>query len=329
MNIDYDDRYVYSAEDPEFRKPEPEGSGYYSGGLDFTDRLSSNADGQLQYGEDGSRLWVRDYEDVFGTGAALGGGWSWHDEATEEDEPLLGVGYPYTEPDLSQPQELINPLGEGTTVRLDRATGETLWSADAETCELTDYAIRVHDGIAAMCRFASGEVRATWDGDSSKDLQYANVDVDLVGVDVDTGQTAWSVALGDAGWDGLEKDLPAVRYPTGDEHVIAPVDGTLSVIDVADGSVRELAGDQRVLCESESERVQLTSIWNDPTFPLAEVVSICDADGEAVDTTAVPTAAFAIAGYDLGKPIAINTPDGLTLYAPVDPETETSQTPEP
>ena len=322
VNIFYDNRYVYSAEDPEFRIPDPADSGYFSGGYGLTDRLAVTDDDQLEYGEDGALMWARAYEDVFGDGATISGGWSWYDRESSADAPLVGVGSFHTEEDLSAPRELTSPFGDGTTVRLDRATGETLWSADMETCELTDHTVRIHDGIVPLCRFASGEVTLSWDGDSVENVAYANVDVDLVGVDVTTGQTAWSVPLGDAGWDGREEDLPAVRYPTGDEHILTTTaDRGLAVIDVADGSVRELTDDQRVLCEGEMKMVELTSIWDDPIFPLAAIVSLCDADGERTDPNTIPTAAFAIAGYDLNEPMALNTPAGLSLYSPAAPKT--------
>ena len=67
--------------------------------------------------------------------------------------------------------------------------------------------------------------------------------------------------------------------------------------------------------------VELTSIWQDsPQFSLEDVVGVCDADGDAVKTTAIPSAAFAIAGYDLTEAVAIHTPHGLSLYPPVTDE---------
>lgn len=322
VNNDYDSRYVYSVEDPEFRRAEGAGMGYLNGGFSLTEHVSINDADELEYGDDDGLRWSRAYDEVFGNNAEIEGGWSWYDDGDESGDPLIGVGSNYNSIDYDVPQDVSLNLDDGTTVRLDRETGETLWSVDAQTCALTDWRLYIADDITPLCDYRSGTVDYRWNGEEPEGFRYTDVDVDLIGVDTETGATRWVVPLGNAGWSG-PVDETALSYATDGESVIARVGGRVTIVDVADGSRQPLGEGEYVLCNKEPAGVTLTSIWEVPRFPLAAAHELCDATGEIVETTSVSTAALLHAGYDPTGPVAIYTPHGLSFYDAPHPSSST------
>lgn len=312
----------YDADDRDFFVHDGPGSGYHAGGVSVGDRLTVDEANQLNYGEDGERMWSRSYEELFGATASTAAGWSWYD-FDDRSTPLMGLGYLYEDPELNdEPKTLKRELGTGRVVRLDRKTGETLWTVDAEECPMSDdWRKQNDDDLVVLCRYDRGTISAKWDGKDVTDLRYSDVSIDVIGVDINTGETRWTMPIGDGGLRGDDEDA-ATRgssYASDADHLIADIDGVLNIIDTASGAVRPVPEDEHVLCAPEQDEVTLTSIWEDPTYYLAETYALCGPDN-VIDPEAVPTvAALTIAGYDLDEPVIMNTPEGLRRYAPVEP----------
>lgn len=291
--------------------------GYFESGIQLSSRLSVNAQDDLTYGEGGARIWSRPYVDVFGEGSSIGGGWSFSDGET--DEPLLAIGYTYVDRQLSDaPEHLENELGSGRAVRLDRETGETIWSVDAETCDFTSSWMQVTDDMVILCRY-EGSVTAEWTGTEADDIRYHDAAVEAMGIDLETGDTVWTAPLGDAGMSEADADVPGTKqFLVDDKHLIAEVDGHVTIIDNETGASERLQTGARVLCAFPQERIALESIWKHASFAPAEAYELCGPDGTPEADAQIPRAALVIAGYDLDQPIVINTPEGLRRYVAAD-----------
>ncbi len=256
--------------------------GYFDGGVQFNERLSVSGDGELRFGVDGELSWSRPYTEVFGAGADTGEGWNWHDPVSEGG-PLVLTGFSAAaeDIDLDKPQVIEQELARGTTVSLARASGETEWTIEAQPCLSTEYELRVTDDVVALCQFQSGSLRAEWDGTTVTEIDYLEVDVDLVGVDKQSGELRWRESLGDPRWgagsDGTQ------QYRAASDHIVAMADDGVRVIDVASGAARLLKPGQSLLCASDAGEVVLDSVWSNGTYPLADAYGLCDEKGPRLD----------------------------------------------
>src|SRR5690606_4174583 len=147
-------------------------------GFSIAEYLAAGVDDEgtqtLSYGRDGRYVWTRPYTDVFGPGASTAGGWAWASE--QEDTPLIGAGFEYTERDTSVPGTMHFELGRSRTVALDPGTGATVWAHDhAEWCQVGGRVL-VED-VVVLCRFNSGSGAFEWTGERGVDLRYDDVDL--------------------------------------------------------------------------------------------------------------------------------------------------------
>lgn len=153
-----------------------------------------------------------------------------------------------------------------------------------------------------------------WNGSEVSAIRYEDVDIELIGLDVETGAEAWTLALGDAGMEGAPNEHHAPQFLAAEDRVVTMIDGRATIADVSTGATRELKGSEAVFCAGKPEPVDVESIWPTGQHTAARSYALCDADGEA-DPDALPsTAAIVLAGYEAGESAAVNTTEGLRLY---------------
>ncbi|GAA3871404.1 hypothetical protein GCM10022381_13120 [Leifsonia kafniensis] len=275
---------------------------------------------RLNFGENGRITWSRPYTDVFGEGTSSDGGWAWIDD--ELDIPLVGVGYTYTDQDLSKPFDGEYDMTETRLVGLDRDTGATIWQHDGLVpCPGLGSDMTYSDGIVVACRVNSGTQAFHWDGTQATEVHYSNTDVDLVGVNPESGEITWDLALGSdlanvasASWGGR-------AFAVGDVPIVT-LDGTASVVDRATGAAEPVPARAVLLCAQKLEKVPLLGAWNDGKsfkYPAATVFAPCSPTGEILEDGTVSVGTLAASGYDTSVINIVNLSSGVTAFAPKKP----------
>ncbi|WP_423494000.1 hypothetical protein IM711_10530 [Microbacterium esteraromaticum] len=144
-------------------------------------------------------------------------------------------------------------------VRLGRTCGATAWSRNADSCGFVAYfGFQSHDGVATLCQYRTGTRTLHWDGTEVVRDEYEDVDVDLIGVDVASGDVAWRVPLGEAdAADGTPHPEPAF-LSRGAKRVVPDGARRSLLVDVATGATERVAQDQLLLCTTGAHSVELT-----------------------------------------------------------------------
>lgn len=297
-----------------------EGAPFLDGGFSIGGHINVKGE-DLRYGVDGEILWSRDYEEVFVAGANTSAGWAWRELNDTEEPRLLGVGYDATAHDnlnYDKPFDAEVPLGRGTAVGLDPEDGATLWRLeDIRPCAVEDGSLSIYDDVAVLCRFSSGTFSWHWDGSAATNIEYADVEQEMIGVDVETGEVLWKHALDNipANYASSLHDGRRFRSAAGP---IITVGGTARAVDPEDGTLSRVDEHATLLCAAPQAQVELSSIWDDPTYLTADIFQLCDAKGEALNDGVLSRATLDAAGFAADEPAAINTVDGLALYAAED-----------
>ncbi len=288
---------------------------------------------EVRYGAGGAFAWQRSYEDVFGAGTGASGGWAWQDD--DEKLPVIGWGAQASPEIVSYPASDVRDLTAGRTVGLDRGTGATLWArAHTAPCLFSAFGVEPNDdGIIPLCRFRSGSLLRHFEkkGEPAR-LTYRDVDVDLIGVEADTGEIAWTVPLGDEPRNYSYDQQPKAPWSDSEDHVIAIIDGVRTVVDLHDGSRRTLQTEAEALCRPHDARVALRSSWEDATYQAATNTVLCNANGQVNRSEWPSAAALALAGFDIHGDIAMVFDGRLVFFSAIAPTTSpesTSSTPSP
>lgn len=278
----------------------------------------------------GNELWRHSITELFGTGYSSDQGWSFeYDERS--DLYVGGVGFTPTE----EGGRTIVDLAESKLVAIERATGEVVWSEDgvADQCdgtvdiitdeELTEQAagenVFFHP-IPVRCR-VQGTVTYTESDDPEAEPERTGIDVTLEGYDPETGETTWSVALGEAlnllGYGGSGDPLPFVDR-TG---VAVTVDGEPTAVDIASGQTRAVGADETLWCADRDSRYfdyrEPYYFDGEPTYGRVGELAYdwCEATGQpAAETATPPTAVPNTVGTRSGDLAMVATPEGLVAY---------------
>lgn len=265
----------------------------------------------LSYRRDGEYVWTRDYTDVFGPGTSTRGGWAWVSE--QEDIPLIGVGFGYSDRDTSTPGPMQFELGRSRTVGLDSDSGATLWAHDrAENCQ-TGGEMLV-EGVLVLCRYNSGAGSFDWTGDRGENLRYDDVDLDIIGVDPSDGTIRWEVSLGD---EPANYDEDAPRLNSGTNPIVVK-DGQALMIDRQTGSTTRLPEHAALVCTfGFDEPVEL---W--AAFPVDERSDYwikhsmpCAGDGTAYLGGQYSYGSLEAAGYDTAEISVLAGSAGMVAFA--------------
>lgn len=271
----------------------------------------------LNFGENGQITWDRPYTDVFGDGTSSDGGWAWIDD--ELGIPLVGVGYTYSEKDYTQPFEAEYDLTESRMVGLDRDTGATVWQHDGLTpCPGMSNGLTYSDGILVACRVNSGTQTVHWDGTEATEVEYENADVDLVGVDPESGKITWDLALGSdlaniapPSWGGRSFEVGEVPIVT--------LNGVVSVVDRTSGAADPVPAKSVLLCALERDDIPLLGAWShgeSHDYPAETVFAPCAPTGEILEDGAVSLGTLTASGYDTSVINVVNLNSGVTAFAP-------------
>jgi hypothetical protein len=255
----------------------------------------------LGYSVGGDVLWSWPYEEVFGPGYSSDFGWSWAYDS--ENDQFLSYG------GRGELGSLEYDITSTSVVALDRATGRTNWLVRG--VDVTCASAFGEPGL--RCRYHSG--RIVFPDDTSPG-EFVDVDVDLEGYDLATGETLWSVPLGDQ--PGAVTAYETVSFRGGDWRIVPSDDGLLA-IDVRDGSVEQIDADEVLPC------VRITTYryteYSSLGSPLTDyygtgVVEACTPEGRPVGYDDPPTDFWIrTAGVDAGNGVwIVATTEGLRAY---------------
>lgn len=283
----------------------------------FVSSSTTNGQEMLNFGENAQITWSRPFTDVFGDGTSSDGGWAWIDD--ERGIPLVGVGYTYTEKDFTQPFDTEYDLTESRMVGLNRDTGATVWQHDGlAPCTGMSHGLTYFDGIVVACRVNSGTLTVHWDGTEATKVTYENADIDLVGVDPESGKIRWDLKLGSdlaniasASWGG--RSFEFVQDP------IVTLNGTAAVVDTATGAAEPVPAKSVLLCAQERDAIPLLGAWSkgeSHDYPVATVFAPCSPAGEILEDGAVSVGTLAASGYDTSVINVVNLSSGVTAFAP-------------
>ncbi|MGF3054669.1 hypothetical protein ACQUSY_12035 [Microbacterium sp. YY-03] len=298
--------------------PQP-GSGYLEGGRFLGGYISAswpNGVETLSYGADGAIVWQRPYEEVFGPGTSSNAGWAWDD--AQDWAVAIGIGYPHTPRDISQPADIVRDMTDARAVGVQTSTGATEWTLEGlQWCAGVGRTRTDESEIAVLCRWNSGTRFSHWDGQSTSNVKYENVDIDMVGVNSTTGEILWELPLGSdpSNYDErLDTGVPRVQG----DSIVAKVDGELSAVDRETGKVTPVDSQTPILCHGpEGEKKSVSSAWNNGEpflYSQSDRLQLCDLDGKH-KTDALPTTeTFELAGIDTTEPIVLNMNGKITLF---------------
>ncbi|WP_308487931.1 PQQ-binding-like beta-propeller repeat protein [Microbacterium sp. ASV81] len=287
----------------------------------------------VRYGTNGEYAWWRSYEDIFGQGTDYTGGWAWHDE--DEKLPVIGWGGQAAPKVTSYPASDVRDLTAGTTVALDRKTGRTLWSQKStRSCTFSGRGVAPRaEGIMVLCRYRSGSLQRHFEEEGAPpQLVYKDVDLDVIGVDAASGEVVWTVRLGDEPRNYAYQEQPKAPWSDSEEHVIVTANGRRTLLDVRDGSRRELARDVLTPCRPHDTQVVLDSVWKNVRYAASQNMALCNEQGPVKSGTAPSPAALALAGLDIHDDVALVFNGRLAYFrrpAPARPATTTPGTPPP
>ncbi|WP_136056510.1 PQQ-binding-like beta-propeller repeat protein [Microbacterium sp. K24] len=306
----HDETFSYVPGDSEFAveaaegAPDVDGAAYLGAGVALTD------DDWVRYGADGELRWTRSFAGIFGPDTASYAGFSWN-EPEDEEARLIGAGrgwHPFGDPGAH-----TEPLTDGRVVGLDRESGRTIWAVDgARQCTGGPL---VHDGIAILCVFRSGTVTSDWTGEYATNFRYDGVDLDLVGVDIVSGEKRWTVALrGDAAaaadpWDERPDLISG-------ERLVVSIDGLAHTVEPQTGTTARIGSEAVLLCSAPKRDVELDYGGAVADYPAAEGMRFCSPTGEVVSDGSMSVGTMDLLGVDLDEPLALLVNGSISVYLP-------------
>jgi hypothetical protein len=268
---------------------------------------------EVGYSSGGKVQWQVPYEDIFGPGYSSDGGWDW--EMYESDEVIVGSGYTY--------DRLIGVYDDRTidltarkVVGLNVATGEVLWSQDGiGYCAASVIDAGSIDDIIPLCRYNSGSTAIDRSEDHlSSESVTTDLDIDLVGVDGESGEIKWTRALGDAEANlGSEAGYFATRAA---ERPIN-VEGEMTIVDVLSNETTDVPDDGIFSCllprdsfEAYSHAAESVIGYNAGADTYA-----CSADLAATGAESYSEGAVRMGGVDAGGGgYVLGSATGLAWY---------------
>lgn len=275
--------------------------------------------------DDGEELWRHPLSELFGADYSSDHGWGWrYDEQAD-----LYVGSVWFEPEEDGELTILD-LERSKVVAIERSTGEVAWtdegvshqcvsSLDVPTDEELEREAAGEAGsyfsVPVRCRM---EGTVTFGGEDSP--QHEGIDVTLEGFDPQTGETRWSLGVGETlsllGPLGGNEPL-SLADRTG---VVVDVDGEPTVVDLVTGETRS-ANEETLWCSRpETGSFEYREPYYSDGEPLHDrygeaAYEWCDSSGEAVGGSApAPAEVPNGVGARAGDLTLVATPDGLVAY---------------
>ncbi|ASD20716.1 hypothetical protein B7495_00130 [Cryobacterium sp. LW097] len=268
-----------------------------------TEMLGSSADGEF--------LWERPYQDVFGEGTSSDGGWFWTKEKTTG--LLIGAGGLF-DASRADATEYTDDATQQRVVALDPESGESVWSLDG--AEFCDYYVREEaraDGKRTFCVINSGTTSVVKKADGSGfDVTHTDFDVDLVGVDVATGEIDWTLPLGGDDYNGTgdEKESTFASFSADSVRLI---DGESTIVNLITGEHSDASEEAVYACSIQREPLiaMYPGTGESTSFGGGDDHQACEATGELSDTFSIGS--VRMVGVDAGAGRLIVASPGALL----------------
>jgi hypothetical protein len=262
----------------------------------------------------GHTLWERSYEDVFGAGASSDAGWVWQD--ADATELLVGAGYFYDAAARASDSFTSDPT-KRRTVALDPQSGETVWSIDgADFCDTSVSEDNRAEGKRTLCLYKAGTVSATKKADGTGyDTTSADFDVDLIGVDIATGDIDWTLPLGGDRFNGTNTDS---SFTSSSAEQLMLMDGGSEVVNVITGEHSESSPDSTYACSTPRDPLTALFPGGSETAPYnaGSDYSGCDSTGTVTETFS--TGSVRMVGVETGAGITVLAAAGSLQGFPVE-----------
>lgn len=253
----------------------------------------------------GRTLWERAYVDVFGAGTSSDGGWAWHeDDATKL---LLGTGAVYDAATRDTAEFSIDAT-QKRTVALDPQSGETVWSIDgADFCDGDVREAELVDGKRTLCLYRAGSTSIVMTADGTGyESTSTDFDVDLIGVDVASGDIDWTLPLGGEQFNG---DSQKLGFASSSAEQVMLVEGVPTVVNVVTGDHTETSIDGTYACSAL--RDPFLAVFPGSTTGERKPFG-AGADYEACDASGTVTDAFSTGSVRM---IGVDTDNGYAVIA--------------
>ncbi|WP_104128248.1 PQQ-binding-like beta-propeller repeat protein [Cryobacterium sp. Y57] len=289
----------------------------------LSDRLfSTNArspDGveELGYSADGAVAWQLPYSDIFAEGYSSDGGWNW--DLFRSDEVLVGSGSYFDRARLDIGERVID-LTQTQTVGLDPASGDSLWSLDATSdCPASSIGPELIDDVLPLCRYNSGTMTYALRADGINfETIYADVDIDLLGMDPLSGEVEWTLALGST---STESGASAIFFETGSVIRAVNVAGAVSLVNALTGDVTDLPDGAIFACGQHRDGFEALqhSSGDVVAYGAGHDGFPCTSDLAAIEGTAYSPGALRMGGLETGEnTFVIGGASGLSSYTLLD-----------
>jgi hypothetical protein len=259
----------------------------------------------------GQTLWKRSYEDVFGAGASSDAGWAWAD--ADATEVMVGAGYIY-DPAARASDSFTSDATQRRTVGLDPQSGATVWSIDgADFCDLAVSEDDRADGKRTLCLYKAGTTTVIKKADGSgSDSTSVDFDVDLIGVDLATGDIDWTLPLGGDRFNGTNTDS---SFASSSADQVMLIDGASEVVNVVTGDHSETSVDSTYACSTPREPLLalFPGMTETAPFTAGSDHSGCDSTGTGTETFSTGAVRMIGVGTGTGTGTAIVAGPGSLL----------------
>ncbi|WP_309080621.1 PQQ-binding-like beta-propeller repeat protein [Zhihengliuella sp.] len=288
---------------------------------------------ELGYGRDGEIAWTRTYSEVFGDGYELEAGWGWYDS---EGSPLVGTAFGHFETSEDGTTTVFDLPAVERTVRLDRETGETLWSVPG-TSRCEESRLDEELQVLVVCGYAEGTLTRT-DTDEGPDLAEEGVVAYVAGIDLETGDELWRVETGTTVLDAID-GRPLIA--PGAEHVqLVDAAGEALAVSMESGKRSPLAEafEETVICTAPRESLEVrrfsasrgSGTWSRGddlvTPPRADASFACNREDRAVAEAAPTVGELRRVGHRNEEYVVLGATDGMVGYRLPESEAATSDT---
>ena len=280
-------------------KPSPTSGRFLRDGIFATSDRAPYGTEMLGYSADGAIAWQRPFQDYFGANSSSDNGWAWG--YGRSADIVVGAGV-RTDPAYDEAGEFTRDLTARRTVGIHRDSGEIAWALDGvyPACTAAGLGYVVVDAAGAqdddepesvvpMCRINSGSIHFTA-ADGPDDMPpLDDLDIDLIGVDGETGEIRWTVPLGATAGNLFLRDSSFFsRTP---ERVLM-VGTVATMVNLASGQNQPAPGDGIFSCATDRaglnahlvESVYATDGPVDDFYAGADVFP-CDVQSNATGST--------------------------------------------
>lgn len=254
----------------------------------------------LGYTGSGATEWTVPYGSVFGENATSDNGWTWNDTTT--GGLLIGTGATYL-PDHPDSLDYSISLTKDRTVALNRETGAVVWALDGVTnCIAANIERAILTDVVPLCRVNAGALAVTEKADGGRsDMNYVNLDIDLVGVNTTSGAVEWTVPLG--GDQSVYSSGDSVFYSRSAPRPVSII-GEVTVIDAVTGAQSAAPRTGTYACSQNRADITVHGAGDDTGvmshYAAGQSVYPCDVNRGDLHSAVFSPGSMLMAGIDVG-----------------------------